>query len=183
MAWHYYATSVNIKWMLNFCSCFLLHSDAHGDHYSPNHDFCVHIKVSGSTRKELTQADIFFKIIFSPRRLTAYMCYTEVFFSLSYTKAYVGSAPCEYYPAHTFNPFYSWISTPPRCITQPLLDTEWHHTPHTLADSRLLAPQHPAPSHAGWNCLTSASHTLYAAQEHHLWVVWCYFLLPRQQSS
>lgn len=125
---------------------------------------------------------IFFKPVFSPRRLTAYMCYTEVFFSLSYTKAYVGSAPCEYHPAHTFNPFYSWISTPPRCITQALLDTEWHHTPHTLADSRLLAPQHPAPSHAGWNCLTSASHTLSAAQAH-LWVVWCYFLLPRQQSS
>lgn len=111
-------------------------------------------------------------------------CATQrYFFLLSYTKAYVGSAPCKYHPAHTFNPFYSWISTPPRCITQPLLDTEWHHTPHTLADSRLLAPQHPAPSHAGWNCLTSASHTLSAAQEHHLWVVWCYFLLPRQQSS
>lgn len=183
MAWHYYATSVNIKWMLNFCSCVLLHSNARGDHYSPNHDFRVHIKVSGSTRKELTQADFFFNqyLVHAVWLLT---CATQrYFFLLSYTKAYVGSAPCKYHPAHTFNPFYSWISTPPRCITQPLLDTEWHHTPHTLADSRLLAPQHPAPSHAGWNCLTSASHTLSAAQEHHLWVVWCYFLLPRQQSS
>lgn len=63
-------------------------------------------------------------------------------------------------------PFYSWISTPPRCLTQLLSFITGYRAaprcPCTLTAAQ-YTPQHPASSHTGWNCLTSASHTLSSA--------------------